>query len=274
MRDAKLNELEKSYNSKLISRQEYEKKKEEIEKMPEQEEEEENAQRKPSAEIVEEEEKGFKKSDKVFIIGVVLVILIFAAIFLFFYFTKETPETIEDLHKLNFEGKLKPEEGYVYRDAYSFVRYDNLWYAQLMSPSGARYYNIQFRYGPKEVEDLGIRGYLNNELFNNATEYYVTFDPTGKDFSHIALAVGDFNQQMVNVFFKQPIAACDRNDTEICKNRPIVTCNSTDEVVLYIKEADALNLYYDNNCIVVEGSGLDLVRGVDRILYDFYKIIE
>jgi len=45
-------------------------------------------------------------------------------------------------------------------------------------------------------------------------------------------------------------------------------------VVLYVKEANNSRVYFDDNCIVVEGSGFDLVKGVDRILYDFYKIIE
>jgi len=176
MREAKLKKLEELLEAGLISKEEYEKKKKEIEEMPEQKVEEKK----------EEVEDTKLKSDRMLIIVVGLIVLVFIAIFGFVYFTQEQPETIDDLHELNLKGKLKPEQGYLYKDVYSFVKYDNLWYVQLMSPKGTRFYNIQFRYGPKEVEGIGIEGILDTELFNNASDYYVTFNPVGKDFSHVA----------------------------------------------------------------------------------------
>ncbi|MBU3901694.1 hypothetical protein KKF25_03560, partial [Patescibacteria group bacterium] len=197
----------------------------------------------------------------------------FAVVFGLRYFNQEQPKTIDDLHGLNLEGKLKDEQGYLYKDVYSFVKFDGLWYMQMMSPGGSRLYNIQFRYGPKEVEGMKIYGSLDTELLNNASDYYVTFNPTGNDFSSVALAIGDFNQHMTNIFFKTPIAACDKNETAACKDRPIITCENKDKIVLYIKEANNTGVYYEDNCIVIEGSGLELVKGVDRVLYDFYEII-
>ena len=178
------------------------------------------------------------------------------------------------MHLLNLKGKLKSEQGYLYNKAYSFVKFDDLWYMQLASPKKTRLYNVQFRYGPKEVEDIKISGALDFNLFNNATGYYVTFDPTGKDFSHVALAVADFNQHMVNIFFKTPIPACDRNETFACRERPVITCDSTDKVVLYVKEANESKVSFDSNCIIVEGNGFDLVKEIDRVLYVFYEIME
>ena len=271
MKEIKLKELEKSLEDSIISREEYEKKKMEIDETPDE---------RPKEK--EEEQKEVKlKSDRVLIISIILIVVAFVAMFSLFYFTKETPETIEDLHRLNLEGKLKPEQGYLYRDVYSFVKYDDLWYVQLVSPGGTRFYNVQFRYGPKEVEDINVYGYLDTDLLNNATEYYVTFDPTGNydpdnggTFSYVVLAVGDFNEHMTKIFFKKPIAACDKNETKACEGRPIINCDNTDKVVLYLKEADNLAVYYDKNCIVVEGRGFDLVKGIDRVLYQFYNIIE
>jgi len=43
---------------------------------------------------------------------------------------------------------------------------------------------------------------------------------------------------------------------------------------LYVKEANESKVYFDDNCIVVEGSGFDLVKGVDRVLFYFYGIME
>ena len=266
MKEVKLKKLEEIFEAGLISKEEYEKKRKDIEKMPEH-----------KIERQEEKmpQKGTKsKSDKMLIIGIGLIALLFIVIFGLRYFTQEQPETIDDLHELNLKGKLKPEQGYLYKGVYSFVKFDDLWYTQLMSPKGTRFYNIQFRYDPREVEDINIGGWLDTELFNNATEYYVTFNPTGNDFSSVALAVGDFNTHMTKIFFKNPIAACDRNETEACGDRPIITCDGTDKMVLYVKEANNTRVYYDDNCIVVEGSGFELVKGVDRVLYDFYDIME
>ncbi|MBW2976626.1 hypothetical protein KY347_04225 [Candidatus Woesearchaeota archaeon] len=265
MKEKKLRELEENLEEGIISKEEYEKKRKEIEDMPEQKAEEANEEKKEDIKL---------KSDKALIIGAVLIILLFISVFGLRYFAQEKPETIDDLHKLNLKGKLKPEQGYLYDGVYSFVKFDDLWYTQLMSPKGSRFYNIQFRYDPKEVDSIKIEGWLDTTLFNNATDYYVTFDPTGNDFSSVAVAVGDFNQQMTSVFFKNPIAACDRNETTACKDRPIITCDNTNKMVLYVKEANNTRVYYDNNCIVVEGSGMELVKGIDRVLYDFYEIIK
>jgi len=266
MKEERLKQLEKSLEYNLITKEEYEEKKKEIEEMQEE----------PTEDKFPEEEAqpAGLKSDKILIVGIVLILIAFAAVFGWRYFAAEEPQTIDDLHKLNFKEKLKEEQGYLYKGAYSFVKFDGSWYTQLVSPKGTRLYNIQFRYSPKEVEGVKVNGILDSGLFDNAPDYYVTFNPTGNEFSSVALAVGDFNQQMTNIFFKQPIAACDRNETKACIDRPVVTCENTDKLVLYVKESNSSRVIYNNNCITVEGNGFDLVKGVDRVLYEFYGIME
>ncbi|MBI2657153.1 hypothetical protein HYX08_00490 [Candidatus Woesearchaeota archaeon] len=222
----------------------------------------------------EPEEQPKKSSEKALIMAIVIVVLLFAAVFAFSIFYKQEPKTLEDLHVLNLQGKLKPEQGYVYKGAYSFVTLDNLWYTQLTSPKGSKIYSLALRYSPKDLKDIAIAGKLDSELFDSQQEFFVTFNPTGKEFSYIGLAVADFNTHMSKVFEKIPIAACDRNETAPCQNRPIVTCDDAGKLVLYVKESERFRTYYDGNCIVVEGKGLDLVRGVDRVLYNLYGIME
>lgn len=219
------------------------------------------------------EESQPKSSDKVLIISIALIILLLISVFAYSFFNKPRPKTLEELHVLNLKGELKPEQGYVYKGAYSFITLDNLWYTQLTSPKGTKIYSLALRYSPKDLEDIKIEGTLNADFFNNQSEFFVTFNPTGGDFSSIGLAVADFNTHLSKVFEKKPIAACDRNETDPCKTRPIVTCDDNDKVVLYIKASDRLRAYYSNNCIVVEGKGFDLVKGVDRILYNLYDIM-
>jgi hypothetical protein len=265
MKQTKLKDLEINLEDGIITKEEYNAKKKEIEEMPEPKIEEQN----------EELEEVKLKADRILIVGAAIIILLFAVIFGLKYLTPdEQPKTIDEMHELNLKGKLKAEQGYLYNDVYSFVKFDDLWYNQMMSPKGTRMYNVQFRYGPKEVENINIGGALNAELLDNAIDYYVTFDPKGNDFASVALAVGDFNTHMTKIFFKKPIAACDKNETTACIDRPIITCENTDKLVLYVREANDTRVYFDDNCIVVEGSGFELVRGVDRILYDFYDIIE
>ena len=215
-----------------------------------------------------------KSSEKSLIIALAVIALLFVAVFAYSILNKPQPKTLEELHVLNLKGKLKPSQGYVYKEVYSFVNFEDLWYTQLSSPKGTKLYGLALRYSPRDLKDIVIEGSLNKEFFDDKTEFYVTFNPTGKEFPYVGLAVADFTTHMSKVFEKNPVAACDRNETEACKTRPIVTCEDADKLVLYIKEAQKFRAYYNGNCIVVEGNGFDLVKGVDRILYNLYSIME
>ncbi|MBI2652997.1 hypothetical protein HYX00_06025 [Candidatus Woesearchaeota archaeon] len=266
----KFDVLKGSFESGIIEKDEYKKWKEKLEpdvKEFDRKIEETNRDK-------EQEEPSKKSSERILIISVAIVILLLISILAFSIFNKPQPKTLEDLHILNLKGKLRPSQGYLYKGVYSFVTLDNLWYTQLSSPKGIKIYSLALRYSPKDLKDVVIEGKLNTELFNNQSEFFVAFNPTGKEFSYVGLAVADFNTHMAKVFEKKPIAACDRNETESCKTRPIVTCDDTDKLVLYIKESDRFRTYYNNNCIVVEGNGFDLVKGVDRVLYNLYNIME
>jgi hypothetical protein len=269
-KEKRIEELREIQDHELIGKGEFEKQKKQIE---EESEVEENPEEEPkNIEEVGKEES--KKSDKILIFLILGLVLIFVIFFSYRIFTQdEQPETLDEYHLLNLKGKLDSDLGYLYDDIHSFVFFDGLWYMQLQSPGGTRLYNMALRYGPIDLEDIKIKGRLDSELFDDAVDYYVTFNPTGNDFSHVALAVGDFNSHMTNIFFKNPIAACDRNETLTCSVRPIITCDNTDKVVLYVKEANETDVYYDGNCIVVEGNGFDLVRGVDRVLFNLYDIM-
>ena len=260
--------LKGSFESGVIDKEEYEKWKEKLDPDIKEFDKKVEEINKP------EQQEPKKSSGSVLIATIVVIALIFVGVISYGLLNKQQPKTIEDLYVLNLQGKLKPSQGYVYKGIYSFVTLDNLWYTQLKSPQGTKIYNLALRYSPKELKGIVIEGKLNSELFNNQSEFYVTFNPTGKDFSYVSLAVADFDTHMSKVFEKNPIPACDRNETNPCKTRPIVTCNDKDKLVLYIKESEKFRTYYNNNCIVVEGNGLDLVKGVDRVLYNLYNIME
>jgi len=269
----KLDILKGSLESGIIDKEEYKKWEEKLE--PEAKEFDKQIETKVEEFHKEEpQEEPKKSSEKTLIIAIIAIVLLLAAILAFSIFYKQQPKTLEDLHVLNLKGELKPEQGYVYKGVYSFVTLDNLWYTQLASPKGSKIYSLALRYSPKDLKGIAIEGRLDTKFFDSQSEFFVTFNPTGREFSFVGLAVADFNTHMSKVFEKTPIAACDRNETEPCRNRPIVTCEDNGKLVLYVKESDKPRAYYNGNCIVVEGTGLDLVKGVDRILYNLYGIME
>ena len=259
-----------SFESGILDKEEYNKWKEKLE--PDAKEFDKKVEELNKASDTHEEPK--KSSEKALIITIAVIALLFISILAFSFFTKQQPKTLEDLHVLNLKGKLKPSQGYVYKGVYSFINFDNLWYTEVKSPQGTKIFDLALRYSPRDLKDIAIEGALDNNFFNSQNEFYVAYNPTGKDFSSVGLAVADFDTHMSRVFEKKPIAACDRNETEPCKTRPIVNCSSTDKLVLYVKEAETFKVYYNYNCIVVEGSGLDLVKGVDRVLYNLYNIMK
>ena len=265
----KLDVLKGSLEAGIIGKGEFQKEKEKIE--PHLKELEKKIDEPNKIEVQQEMSK---TSDKTLVVVIAVILLTLIAIFAYSYFFKPEPNTLEELHILNLQGKLKASQGYVYKGVYSFVTLDNLWYTQIKSPKGTKIYSLALRYSPNDLKDIVIEGKLNLEFFNNQGEFFVTFNPRGNHLSYVALAVADFDTHMSKVFEKKPIPACDRNETEICKIKPIVTCSDTDKLVLYIKESERFRIYYNNNCIVVEGSSFDLVKGVDRVLYNLYGIMK
>ncbi len=225
-------------------------------------------------------EEGFEEkpkfSEKTLIISIVIIVLFFIAIMAFSLLKKPQPKTVEDLHLLNLKEKLKPEQGYLYNGIYSFIKVDNLWYTQLKSPKGQKLYDLALRFSPRELEGIPIEGKLNDQFFNNQSQFYYTFSPKGNNLQYVALAVADFSTHMSRVFEKMPIAACILNETISCYVRPIVTCDNKDDkdkLILQINESKTFKVHYDNNCIIVEGEGFDLIKGVDRVLYNLYGVM-
>lgn len=277
MKELQLKKLEESYEAGIIDKEEYEKKKKEIEESIEEErvkEEEDKTEKKEP----EEEEKIPIKSEKMLFVLVGIVVLIIAGFFVYNYITQQqAPKTIDDLHLLNLEGKLPEDQGFVYDGVHSFVKQDDVWYTLLSSDTGLTEFNLNFRYSPLEVEDIPIEGVLDIQRFNDAENYSVTFNPLGEDLSHIRLARFDFDTQMLKVFDKIPMSACDRNasnQTAACAEVPIMTCDNEESMVMHYKEAPDLRIEYDDNCIIIEGREFDFIKGVDRVLYNLYGIME
>jgi hypothetical protein len=198
--------------------------------------------------------------------------------------------TIVELHERNLQGKLPADNGYMY-NGHSFVFYGGLWYTQVATSTGARIFNIPFHYSPKDVEDINIIGELNYSNLDKYKNFFMTFDPKDENLGHIAVAIGEADQTIINVFGKGVIGACTKNSSEACKNtlggenevcvrdvdkacigRPIVQCNNTNAPVFYFSQSNGTKLVYKNNCIILSGLKEDLFKVTDKMLFNFLKI--
>jgi len=227
-----------------------------------------------SAELPIKEPKPMSDSSLLIIIGVFIIIII-----LLFSMGKILPKpkvlTEEDLLKLNAEGKLKPDQGYMYKDGYSFVFSDGLWITQLDRKGMLT--TLRLHFSPKDLENISIYGELNDSLFNDNENYYMTFDPIGSnpdEMKYVALSVGEFVIPYKRDFGKTSNASCIRNETEACIDRPIINCTNTDKPVMFFNDQEPTRIIFDNNCITIQGTGQDIVKATDRLMYSLYGIME
>ena len=223
-------------------------------------------------EIDSEDLKEKKISDKALILAIGAIIIIISIIISLRFFPEETPKTIDELHLLNINGKLNPDQGYMY-NGYSFVYANGLWYTQVQTVSGTSLFEIPLHYGPKDLEDIPIEGSLNLDTFNSEKGIYITFDPLGQNLQYVALAVSEFDQSIIHAFNKIPIASCDKNETAACSDRPIITCENTNKPVLYLQQKPETKVIFKNNCMIVQGIGPDIVKSTNRLLLDLYGIM-
>jgi hypothetical protein len=223
------------------------------------------------AEARESERKVKVTSDKMLVFSIIGILVLFGLVFgLKFILPDEKIETVEDLHQLNLAGKLDLERGYVF-NGYSFINIDNFWYSQVRARE--RVWDVAFRFGPYDLGNVFIEGDLDSR-FLNASEIYMTFDPIGEELQYIALAIGEMDQSLIQAFGVIPVAACYKNETEVCKTRPIVTCEDRDKAVVYYKRNETLRVIADGNCLIIEGNEFDIVKGVDRVLMRMYGIMD
>jgi hypothetical protein len=71
-----------------------------------------------------------------------------------------------------------------------------------------------------------------------------------------------------------PVAACSKNETSVCKDRPIITCDDEDKAVVYIRHSDKEgNVFLKDNCVEITGEGWELVKATDRFLLQWYGVM-
>ncbi|PIN85996.1 hypothetical protein COV19_07305 [Candidatus Woesearchaeota archaeon CG10_big_fil_rev_8_21_14_0_10_44_13] len=213
-----------------------------------------------------------KKTEVNFILLTLFVLGIFAVIF-FGIKVLDKPKivTIDELHTQNIKGELDPDQGYMYK-GFSFVYANGMWFTKAVNSNENRMYSLQLHYGPRQAENITVDGDINQFAAFNGT--YITFDPVGADLSHVGMAAGELSIASSTFFNKLVVAACTKNETEVCSKREIVNCeNNNQNPIIYMEEATLTKIVQDGNCIRIQGNGFELARAVDKLIYTWMGIM-
>ena len=217
-------------------------------------------------------EKRLAPEDKWLIGAGICIVLLFSLFFFVRYGgNREQIFTIDEMHDLNLKGKLDKEQGYMY-NGHSFVNFSGIWYSQLVSSKGS-IYDIAFNFDPLSVVDIPVQGSIDNNFLDRDI-FYIAFDPTEEQLKYVAQATAGVSTALVKAFGKKPVAACLKNETADCARAPIITCDAVNNSVIVLKQDEPTQITLKNNCVIVQGKGMELVRAKDRLLMRWYGMME
>ncbi len=185
--------------------------------------------------------------------------IVFVALFFFLIFGVRHPKQAE-LKTMSY-------------NYYKFEQIGGLWQTDI--DLNGQVYQAIFRFNPEQVKDVYITG--NASSFRFAREpVYITFEPnaSSNDFKYLALAASELSLNLVRALNVTVVAACTENVTDPCANRPIVTCGDKDKNVMYLVPNPPTQITLDNRCATLSGNEMDLLKSVDRMLFQWYKIMK
>lgn len=192
-----------------------------------------------------------KKSLMYVLAGVIIIIVIFLIIFFI----------------AKYFNPYKYEQ--VTYNYFTFVKKGTHWMTEWQGNNNL--YELGFRFNPFEAESVPVVGSLSEE-FNNRDKIYVTFDPFISEQKYTALGGAELLLILKKVLNKKVEMACIKQDNIACVNRPIVNCNSNASVI-FLKPEPPTKILLNNSCIILQGEKFELVKSIDRLLYQWLKII-
>ena len=204
------------------------------------------------------------------VLGIIgIFVLLIAGFNAYNYFTTAAVVSVDELHQDNLAGDLDEDEGYTY-NGYSFVKADGLWWTE-MNKFGTLL-KIPLHFGPKELEDIPITGTLN-PTFNEGDKVYIAIDPDVQN-KYYTLAVSELSFNTVKGMDRLPIGSCTKENWA-CDNRTIISCDNTQgKPVIELVIENETKVELQGTCIKVSGREYGIVKAVDRILYQWYGVME
>ena len=215
-----------------------------------------------------------KTDAKSIVITIIVILGIFGLLIGGFNFyngiTSAAVIDVDQLHQDNLNGNLDEEEGYMY-DGYSFVKADGLWWTE-MNKFGTTL-KVPLHFAPKEVEEINIEGEFDPS-FNVGEEVYIAIDPKVVN-KYYTLSVSELSFNVVKGMDRIPVGSCTEAGNG-CLDRDLISCenNPDNRPVVELALAEEPSIIVEGTCIKVSGWEYDLVKAVDRLLYQWYGIME
>jgi hypothetical protein len=171
------------------------------------------------------------------------------------------------------QGKNIPSEENAYSyNFFQFSRVDGIWVTE--AQSGRDLYQILARYGPKDVENIPVKGDIRAVL-DKWGFFYISFDPGKEEQSYVAMANAEISTKLVAHFAKGLQTACNVDHPE-CERLSLVkaNCDNSTLPVIFLKNDPGASIEVNGNCIVIQGEGEELVKAADRFVYSMYGIMK
>ena len=194
------------------------------------------------------------RQSKIFFYIIAFIIIFIIAVLSIRYFVPEK----SDIQSYSYNG-------------FVFTNITGLWFTDIQKAGTNTVYTVPLRHGPRELQNVSIEGDVNS--FRNNTELHITFDPTGEDFTYIALAASELSINLAQTLNITPVAACSVNDTVVCLGRPIIDCEDSGEAAIYLRYGNETKVYVENNCIFIEGPEEEIMKSTDRLLLKWFSVM-
>lgn len=159
-------------------------------------------------------------------------------------------------------------------NGYSFTKDATHWYFDWQKDQMV--YTIPLRFNPEEAKEVPVKGILDPR-FNKLSPVYVAFDPVSQEsnFTYLSLGAGELSFNLAQALNKKVEPACAVDDGTPACNQTIVNCQNSDgKAVIFLKTEEPTGIFIKDTCIVLQGKDMELLRSIDRLLYEWYGVID
>jgi hypothetical protein len=219
--------------------------------------------------IPEEAPEGGKDIMIMMAIFVAIIGIIAIAFFTFNHFTAAAVINLEDLHQENIDGNLDETDGYVY-NGYSFVFAEGLWWTEM--DKWGTLLKVPLHFAPRELEDINIQGTLDAS-FNEGEEIFIAIDPNVRN-KYYTLSISELSFNIVKGMDRTPVGSC-IEEHWACENRTYISCenNPENKPVIELVLANETGINLEGSCVTISGREYGIVKAANRMLYQWYGIM-
>lgn len=186
----------------------------------------------------EEEEARTKRRNRLMTVVIVLILMASTAAFAL---------TSNQTEKTKYNG-------------FSFIKTDNGW--------NVKNTDILTTFLPNDVENISSPAIAKEDFKKNV--FYIAMGNAEQ------AAANEINRAFYQNIQKAQLACSQKYENEsFCQELPIKACgDDSSELIIDIEEAENSSIAYEENCIILEGSEVDLLKLADKIIFSAYGIIK